>query len=134
MFSKCIIVQHYAARNGKESICALLLERGANVNAQTHGGATPLLRAASQGHKNVVLLLLNYKADSSICDSDGKTPLHKVNNVYDDSNYFTLGNSHKSRQSLILKLTIQLFRFSYEINTLNQIIKKKLSWSFLKFQ
>lgn len=37
----------------------LLLNHGADVNATTGGGATPLHRAAYQGHKEVVETLLD---------------------------------------------------------------------------
>lgn len=41
---------HYAARNGNEDICHLLLEEGkADVNAVTKGGSTALHRAAMMG-------------------------------------------------------------------------------------
>lgn len=41
---------HYAARNGNEEICKLLINEGkADVNAVTKGGVTPLHRAAMMG-------------------------------------------------------------------------------------
>lgn len=41
---------HYAARNGNEEICKMLLNDGkADVNAVTNGGVTPLHRAAMMG-------------------------------------------------------------------------------------
>ncbi|PNH01818.1 Ankyrin repeat domain-containing protein 39 [Tetrabaena socialis] len=46
---------HYAARGGRLEAVELLLSSGADVNAQTRGmGATPLHRAAMQGHASVV--------------------------------------------------------------------------------
>jgi len=57
----------------------LLLERGADVNAQTRSGKiSSLHRAAYSGHAAVVKLLIKYGADPRLCDSDGQTPLHKV--------------------------------------------------------
>ncbi|KAF8771310.1 Ankyrin repeat domain-containing protein 39 [Argiope bruennichi] len=70
--------KHYASRNGKEEACRILLSNGANPNAQTNGGATPLHRAAYLGQQNIVSLLLQYKANPCISDSDGKTALHKA--------------------------------------------------------
>ena len=41
---------HYAARNGNEEICQLLLDEGkADVNARTKSGSTALHRAAMMG-------------------------------------------------------------------------------------
>ena len=57
----------------------MLLEQGADVNAQTRSGkASSLHRAAYSGHTAVVKLLIKYGADLQLCDSDGQTPLHKV--------------------------------------------------------
>jgi ankyrin repeat protein len=65
---------HQAANNGHAEVVALLLVNGANVNARTEGGSTPLSLATFyadrrdvrpreiQGHKNVVALLLSYGA------------------------------------------------------------------------
>jgi len=70
---------HYASRSGHEDVCQLLLERGADVNAQTRSGKiSSLHRAAYSGHAAVVKLLIKYGADPRLCDSDGQTPLHKA--------------------------------------------------------
>ncbi|ROI74418.1 Fibroblast growth factor receptor 1-A [Anabarilius grahami] len=68
---------HYASRAGEQSVCELLLDCGACVNAQTRGGATPLHRAAYCGHYSVLQLLLDRGADPCLTDDDGSTPLHK---------------------------------------------------------
>jgi len=48
---------HYAARNGNEQICKLLLEEGkVDVNAVTKAGATALHRAAMMGNLTSLLL------------------------------------------------------------------------------
>ncbi|MDD9865302.1 MAG: ankyrin repeat domain-containing protein, partial [Verrucomicrobiales bacterium] len=39
-------------------------------------GRTPLYRAAYNGHKEIVVLLLENKADSSARDANGWSPLH----------------------------------------------------------
>ena len=71
--------QHYASRSGHEEVCQLLLEQGADVNAQTKSGkVSSLQRAAYSGHMSVVNLLIKYGADPRLCDSDGQIPLHKV--------------------------------------------------------
>ncbi|XP_057212118.1 ankyrin repeat domain-containing protein 39 [Triplophysa rosa] len=69
---------HYAGRAGHLSVCMLLLDCGACVNAQTRGGATPLHRSAYCGHVRVVKVLLDRGADPHLTDDDGTTPLHKA--------------------------------------------------------
>ncbi|KAH0623079.1 hypothetical protein JD844_031008, partial [Phrynosoma platyrhinos] len=54
------------------------LKRGALCNAQTHGGATPLHRAAYCGHTDIAELLLAHGADPAAIDDEGKTSLHKA--------------------------------------------------------
>ena len=49
---------HCAAAKGNLCIAAMLIEKGAKVNARNHNGCTPLWLAASQGHYSVVHLLL----------------------------------------------------------------------------
>ena len=48
---------HMAALKGYGKICALLIENGADVNAQGPGGRTPLYYAARYRHQGVVSLL-----------------------------------------------------------------------------
>lgn len=43
------------------------------------GGATGLHRAAYCGHEDVVRVLVRGGAEGGRVDSDGRTPLHKVN-------------------------------------------------------
>lgn len=40
---------HYAACNGHVDVCKMLIQVGANVDAQTRGLATPLHKAAAAG-------------------------------------------------------------------------------------
>jgi ankyrin repeat protein len=51
------------------------LENGANVNAKTNDGSTPLHGASRYGHESVIALLLEKDADPSITNDEGKTPL-----------------------------------------------------------
>ncbi|XP_065576092.1 ankyrin repeat domain-containing protein 39-like isoform X2 [Artemia franciscana] len=70
---------HYAARKGALTTCAVLIEAGADVNAQTRScSSTPLHRSAYQGHQEIVSLLLSKGADPLVLDCDGQTPLHKA--------------------------------------------------------
>ncbi|KAE9412292.1 hypothetical protein Angca_006290, partial [Angiostrongylus cantonensis] len=67
---------HYACSKNRAVIAHMLIEAGANVNASDKYGATPLHRAASQGHDRIVHLLLTQpgiRIDAK--DSEGKTPL-----------------------------------------------------------
>lgn len=65
---------HVAWRD--ESVVGLLLERGADVNARTELGATPLQVAASaNGTEAVVSLLLEKGAEPDAPEDRGVTPL-----------------------------------------------------------
>ena len=72
------------------AIVQLLLERGANPNMQLFfkpanvrgatntRGATPLIRAATNGDLEVVKLLLEHGADATVYMADRQTPIHAV--------------------------------------------------------
>ncbi|KAF4632251.1 hypothetical protein G7Y89_g5882 [Cudoniella acicularis] len=60
---------------GNNSICRLLLERGADISVQCLKGQTPLHRAAIQGYESIITLLLDSDADTEARDKEGKTPL-----------------------------------------------------------
>jgi ankyrin repeat protein len=72
------------------ALITLLLERGANPNMQLFfkpanvrggnhtRGATPLIRAATNGDLDVVTLLLKHGADATLSMADRQTPIHAV--------------------------------------------------------
>jgi hypothetical protein len=59
-------------------ILRLLLEHGADINAQTAFGQTPLYVAFGSGRLEMVRLLLEHGADVEAKDKDGKTALQKA--------------------------------------------------------
>ncbi|CAH2104639.1 unnamed protein product [Euphydryas editha] len=70
---------HYAARNGHEDICSMLLQYGASIDALTRSAkSTPIHKAAAAGKENTVVLLIKNGAKIDLQDADGKTPLHKA--------------------------------------------------------
>jgi len=54
------------------------LAAGADPNAATSGGRTPLHRAAWHGHSETVAALLAAGADPDAAAGDGRTPLHEA--------------------------------------------------------
>ncbi|RYH05684.1 ankyrin repeat domain-containing protein [archaeon] len=62
---------------GHVKCCELLLKAGAAVNVQDSSFGdlnTPAHKAASQGHTDILDLLISYGAETSITNKDGKTP------------------------------------------------------------
>jgi ankyrin repeat protein len=55
-----------------------LLERGADVNAKTNSGQTPLHWASSMNELEIAKLLIDRGADVKAKDDWGKTPLHRA--------------------------------------------------------
>ena len=68
-------VSHY---RGYTEIIRILLEYGADINAQNDVGATPLHWAANQGYSEVVCVLLEQGADPNIPNNGHATPLHRA--------------------------------------------------------
>jgi hypothetical protein len=57
---------HYAASGPSSELLALLLDRGADVNARAPNGSTPLMMAASFGTEDSVKLLVQRGADKRL--------------------------------------------------------------------
>lgn len=64
-----------AAARGVPDMARELIDRGANVNARSNRGITPLHRAAQNGHVEIVEMLLDGGAEPDIEANDGETPL-----------------------------------------------------------
>lgn len=63
---------HLAARHDDPNLIELLLDRGAQVDAQDRHGRTPLWIAATRGHTRNVELLLTRGADHALAPHDGQ--------------------------------------------------------------
>ncbi|XP_044742473.1 ankyrin-3-like [Chrysoperla carnea] len=74
--------------NIKGEIAKLLLNQGANVNAQTKNGETTLHIATQNGYVQIVEALLKHKADVNASDVYGKTALHLTATLSDFKDSF----------------------------------------------
>ncbi|KAK1853538.1 ankyrin repeat protein [Colletotrichum chrysophilum] len=66
----------FAAKGGKESFVALLLEEGASVDEEDNSGRTALVHAWASKHKTVIEMLLNKGADPRKLPSDPRIRDH----------------------------------------------------------
>lgn len=67
---------HYAVTYGQEQSTALLIAKGADVNAADQTGMTPLHIAATLSQIDEAALLIAHGADLEARDTFGDTPLH----------------------------------------------------------
>jgi len=66
-------------REAAPKIVRLLLERGADINAQTTpSGETALMRATYYGYIEIVRILLDNGTDVNLCGTDGNTVLSSI--------------------------------------------------------
>lgn len=65
---------HYAASTGQTQMTRFLIDKGANVNAQTERGVTPLYMAARIIAAPTVEVLLQAGADKTLCNDQGISP------------------------------------------------------------
>lgn len=70
-----ITALHTATENRRLSIMQLLIDAGADVNARTRSGRTPLMLAAKHSTADAALLLADNHADLHAKDNDGMSPL-----------------------------------------------------------
>ena len=69
---------HWAVRFGREDIVRILVELGANMEAEDRDGETPLLYVARTGAPSIIKLLVEKGARLSAVDQRGRTALHRV--------------------------------------------------------
>ena len=62
----------------KKDIILLLIENGANINAQDNRGCTALMRAAYSGYPKLIEYLLEHNADKEVLDNEGNKAIHYV--------------------------------------------------------
>ena len=63
-----------AAARGKEDLLQELIADGANVNAASGNGYTPLHRAAQNGHEHIVRRLVQQGANVQVLSIDNLSP------------------------------------------------------------
>ena len=64
------------AGEGSDKVASLLLDAGADINAQKNNGTTILHDAAENGFLELASLLIDRGANVEAKDNDGRTPLH----------------------------------------------------------
>lgn len=71
--SKKVLIIHLASKIEDASFIKLLIDRGADIDAQDSNRWTPLMIAAMQGNIEVVKVLTREGANKGIEDIEGKT-------------------------------------------------------------
>ena len=71
----------WAAAQGHEAVIRLLLEEGADINANKKSGGTTLMEAANKRDEIIVRLLLEKGADVNLKDTSGRTALSIAANI-----------------------------------------------------
>jgi ankyrin repeat protein len=66
---------HAAVAGNRTMMVELLLEHGAEIDVQQHGGWTALHGAAQHGNAEMVELLLEFGANADVASDDGKTAI-----------------------------------------------------------
>lgn len=84
-----------AASKGHKDVTALLIAKGADVNAKDNSGWTPLQHAVRNGHKDEAEFLIATGADMNAKDDNGCTPL----------NYLAAHIFHKEKEIAELLIT-----------------------------
>jgi ankyrin repeat protein len=89
---------HHAARNGDIDIVRMLIQRGADVNAQNSRCHTVLYCAGGHGHLRTLHLLLDHGADASVrFTAEGKTLLEWLAQYPDDPRFTPVAEALRAR-------------------------------------
>lgn len=86
---------HCAVYKGNDAMVAFLLDKGANGNATTADGQTPLHIASQRGHRKCMKLLFSQKVDLHIVDHTGAPCLHTAVGTATDESTVPLLVKHK---------------------------------------
>ncbi|KAI5074334.1 hypothetical protein GOP47_0010295 [Adiantum capillus-veneris] len=93
---------HLASKNGCSDVAKILLEGKANLEAKAGNGMTPLHLAVwySVKHEDhsIVETLLHFRADASVTDNEGKTPISHLPKSPSHQKLCALIQSHLDQQ------------------------------------
>lgn len=123
---------HRSARTGDIGFTALLVEKGAALNAQNSVGQTPLYLAIRHDFEFLAKLLIDAGADAKLPDHKGNTPLHEAARLghehlaklllrqyvdfkaKNNENYTPLHVAAASGHTEVLKLLVERVKDAYE--------------------
>ena len=72
---------HIAAAQNNVAMIAILIQKGADINARSDGGVTPLRAACDNRSFRAVQALVDHGADQTIADRYGETPRRFVSRM-----------------------------------------------------
>ena len=105
-----------AVRHIKDgSVLRLLLEHGADINAQSESGRTALHWGSINGAVEVVRLLLEYGADVEPKANDGKAALEYAGEEGHDE-VVKLLREHEANKKHLVAFCTRLLRYTYPVS------------------
>ena len=105
---------HLAVDWGQPEVCALLLARGANVNAVAEKTDTPLHRACEGWRLDLITLLAANGADIAAVDARGFTPLHLFVRHFCDEDYPALAGILPNAQVAVAAKLLSEFAAGFD--------------------